>query len=173
MQTQLRLEAFYTFNERFAKIRSQRIKKAIKGITGKKKGSAFLDSDDPVQEKNLDKGESSDGRRTRKKGSSISQKGRGKRRKSAMVYQEKSDPDISGEEGSEKDEPQDGATREITELRRVRFYFRAYYFLISSFVCLIYGSSDQFWYHISFLLIYNFLSFWEANYMPNKSVHYS
>jgi hypothetical protein len=29
---QLRLEAFYTFNERFAKIRNQRIKKAIKGI---------------------------------------------------------------------------------------------------------------------------------------------
>ncbi|ONK63702.1 uncharacterized protein A4U43_C07F18000 [Asparagus officinalis] len=34
-ETQLRLEAFYTFNERFAKIRSQRIKKAVKGITGK------------------------------------------------------------------------------------------------------------------------------------------
>lgn len=28
------MEAFYTFNERFAKIRSQRIKKAVKGITG-------------------------------------------------------------------------------------------------------------------------------------------
>ncbi|XP_078435659.1 5'-3' exonuclease family protein [Wolffia australiana] len=34
-ETQLRLEAFYTFNERFAKIRSKRIKKAVKGITGK------------------------------------------------------------------------------------------------------------------------------------------
>ncbi|KAL6952791.1 hypothetical protein U1Q18_048908, partial [Sarracenia purpurea var. burkii] len=33
-ETQLRLEAFYTFNERFAKIRSKRIKKAVKGITG-------------------------------------------------------------------------------------------------------------------------------------------
>lgn len=33
-ETQLHLEAFYTFNERFAKIRSQRIKKAVKGITG-------------------------------------------------------------------------------------------------------------------------------------------
>ncbi|XP_065035230.1 DNA repair protein UVH3-like isoform X2 [Musa acuminata AAA Group] len=33
-ETQLRLEAFYTFNERFAKVRSQRIKKALKGITG-------------------------------------------------------------------------------------------------------------------------------------------
>ncbi|KAF4376577.1 DNA repair protein UVH3 isoform X1 [Cannabis sativa] len=34
-ETQLRLEAFYTFNERFAKIRSKRIKKAVKGIAGK------------------------------------------------------------------------------------------------------------------------------------------
>ncbi|XP_020592445.1 DNA repair protein UVH3 isoform X2 [Phalaenopsis equestris] len=33
-ETQLRMEAFYSFNERFAKIRSQRIKKAVKGITG-------------------------------------------------------------------------------------------------------------------------------------------
>ncbi|KAM1918897.1 hypothetical protein FF1_023468 [Malus domestica] len=33
-ETQLRLEAFYTFNERFAKIRSKRIKKAVKGIAG-------------------------------------------------------------------------------------------------------------------------------------------
>ena len=35
MKTQRRLEEFYTFNERFAKIRSKRIKKAVKGITGK------------------------------------------------------------------------------------------------------------------------------------------
>ncbi|KAL2897144.1 DNA repair protein UVH3 [Bienertia sinuspersici] len=34
-ETQLRLEAFYTFNERFAKIRSKRIQKAVKGIIGK------------------------------------------------------------------------------------------------------------------------------------------
>ncbi|XP_020204760.1 DNA repair protein UVH3 isoform X2 [Cajanus cajan] len=34
-ETQLRLEAFYSFNERFAKIRSKRIEKAVKGITGK------------------------------------------------------------------------------------------------------------------------------------------
>ncbi|ERN10327.1 DNA repair protein UVH3 isoform X1 [Amborella trichopoda] len=33
-ETQLRLEAFYTFNEKFAKIRSKRIQKAVKGITG-------------------------------------------------------------------------------------------------------------------------------------------
>ncbi|XP_038715642.1 DNA repair protein UVH3 isoform X2 [Tripterygium wilfordii] len=32
-ETQLRMEAFYTFNERFAKIRSKRITKAVKGIT--------------------------------------------------------------------------------------------------------------------------------------------
>ncbi|KAL8159752.1 hypothetical protein V2J09_001289 [Rumex salicifolius] len=33
-ETQLRLEAFYSFNERFAKIRSKRVKQAVKGITG-------------------------------------------------------------------------------------------------------------------------------------------
>ncbi|EPS64890.1 hypothetical protein M569_09888, partial [Genlisea aurea] len=31
-ETQMRLEAFYTFNERFAKIRSKRIRKAVKGM---------------------------------------------------------------------------------------------------------------------------------------------
>ncbi|XP_059284468.1 DNA repair protein UVH3 isoform X1 [Lycium ferocissimum] len=35
-ETQLRLEAFYSFNERFAKIRSKRIKKAVKYMTGNK-----------------------------------------------------------------------------------------------------------------------------------------
>ncbi|KAK1410132.1 hypothetical protein QVD17_36665 [Tagetes erecta] len=35
-ETQLRLEAFYTFNERFAKIRSKRISKAVKGMAGSK-----------------------------------------------------------------------------------------------------------------------------------------
>lgn len=34
-ETQLRLEAFYTFNQRFAKVRSKRIQKALTGITGK------------------------------------------------------------------------------------------------------------------------------------------
>ncbi|GER29466.1 DNA repair protein UVH3 [Striga asiatica] len=41
-ETQLRLEAFYTFNERFAKIRSKRIKKAVKDIT-KNKPSDLMD----------------------------------------------------------------------------------------------------------------------------------
>ncbi|KAL5679512.1 hypothetical protein ACJX0J_005897, partial [Zea mays] len=45
-ETQLRMEAFYSFNERFAKIRSKRIKKAIKGITGK----SFLDADESEQD---------------------------------------------------------------------------------------------------------------------------
>ncbi|XP_051140397.1 DNA repair protein UVH3 isoform X2 [Andrographis paniculata] len=35
-ETQLRMEAFYSFNERFAKIRSKRIEKAVKGMTGVK-----------------------------------------------------------------------------------------------------------------------------------------
>ncbi|XVE67972.1 hypothetical protein DITRI_Ditri09bG0030800 [Diplodiscus trichospermus] len=46
-ETQLRLEAFYTFNERFAKIRSKRIKKAVKGITGNQSSEL---TDDPVQQ---------------------------------------------------------------------------------------------------------------------------
>ncbi|GAB4854795.1 hypothetical protein Ancab_023380 [Ancistrocladus abbreviatus] len=48
-ETQLRLEAFYTFNERFAKIRSKRIKKAVKGITGKQSFESITDVD-AVQE---------------------------------------------------------------------------------------------------------------------------
>ncbi|XP_052728324.1 DNA repair protein UVH3 isoform X8 [Vigna angularis] len=43
-ETQLRLEAFYSFNERFAKIRSKRIKKAVKGITGKLPSDMIDDS---------------------------------------------------------------------------------------------------------------------------------
>ncbi|XP_020554665.1 DNA repair protein UVH3 isoform X2 [Sesamum indicum] len=43
-ETQLRLEAFYTFNERFAKIRSKRIKKAVKGITGEKSSDLMDDT---------------------------------------------------------------------------------------------------------------------------------
>ncbi|KAK9271977.1 hypothetical protein L1049_002344 [Liquidambar formosana] len=46
-ETQLRLEAFYTFNERFAKIRSKRIKKAVKGITGSRSSELM---DDAMQE---------------------------------------------------------------------------------------------------------------------------
>ncbi|KAL5582514.1 hypothetical protein UlMin_014956 [Ulmus minor] len=46
-ETQLRLEAFYSFNERFAKIRSKRIKKAVKGITGNRSVELM---DDDVQE---------------------------------------------------------------------------------------------------------------------------
>ncbi|XP_050225185.1 DNA repair protein UVH3 isoform X3 [Mercurialis annua] len=43
-ETQLRLEAFYTFNERFAKIRSKRIEKALKGIKGNQ-CSELMDDD--------------------------------------------------------------------------------------------------------------------------------
>lgn len=50
----MRLEAFYTFNERFAKIRSKRIQKAVKGIVGKQ--SLDLDVADDLQE-NSAKGE--------------------------------------------------------------------------------------------------------------------
>ncbi|KAD7479532.1 hypothetical protein E3N88_02668 [Mikania micrantha] len=40
-ETQLRLEAFYTFNERFAKIRSKRMSKAVKGLAGSKSSEAM------------------------------------------------------------------------------------------------------------------------------------
>ncbi|KAL2523446.1 DNA repair protein UVH3 [Forsythia ovata] len=43
-ETQLRLEAFYTFNERFAKIRSRRIKKAVQGIAGKQSSRLMDDT---------------------------------------------------------------------------------------------------------------------------------
>ncbi|RAL46874.1 hypothetical protein DM860_005153 [Cuscuta australis] len=43
-ETQLRLEAFYAFNERFAKIRSARIKKAVKGMTGNHSLELFDDA---------------------------------------------------------------------------------------------------------------------------------
>ncbi|XVF16465.1 hypothetical protein REPUB_Repub10bG0033100 [Reevesia pubescens] len=46
-ETQLRLEAFYTFNERFAKIRSKRIDKAVKGITGNQSSELV---DDAIQQ---------------------------------------------------------------------------------------------------------------------------
>ncbi|KAF2316157.1 hypothetical protein GH714_041496 [Hevea brasiliensis] len=52
-ETQLRLEAFYTFNERFAKIRSKRIKKAVKGITGNLSSELM---DDDVNSKSRRKG---------------------------------------------------------------------------------------------------------------------
>ncbi|GAU13075.1 hypothetical protein TSUD_173750, partial [Trifolium subterraneum] len=43
-ETQLRLEAFYSFSERFAKIRSKRVQKAVKGITGKPPSDLIDDS---------------------------------------------------------------------------------------------------------------------------------
>lgn len=50
MKTQLRLEAFYTFNERFAKIRSKRIKKAVKGITGNQPSECIEGSAEDLSE---------------------------------------------------------------------------------------------------------------------------
>lgn len=44
IQTQLRLEAFYSFNERFAKIRSKRINKAVKGITNSQSSELVNDA---------------------------------------------------------------------------------------------------------------------------------
>ncbi|GMH07966.1 hypothetical protein Nepgr_009806 [Nepenthes gracilis] len=48
-ETQLRLEAFYTFNERFAKIRSKRIKQAIKGISRNESFELTTDADNMTE----------------------------------------------------------------------------------------------------------------------------
>ncbi|KAG9448758.1 hypothetical protein H6P81_008723 [Aristolochia fimbriata] len=55
-ETQLRLEAFYTFNERFAKIRSQRIKKAVKGITGNRSSDLMMGAPEKEDLKRAKKG---------------------------------------------------------------------------------------------------------------------
>uniref|UniRef100_A0A8R7Q7D0 XPG-I domain-containing protein n=1 Tax=Triticum urartu TaxID=4572 RepID=A0A8R7Q7D0_TRIUA len=70
-ETQLRMEAFYSFNERFAKIRSKRIQKAIKGITGK----TFSETD----ELNEDSPSTSDAPKKKEAGRSSRAKPRGKR----------------------------------------------------------------------------------------------
>uniref|UniRef100_A0A0E0KA92 DNA repair protein UVH3 n=1 Tax=Oryza punctata TaxID=4537 RepID=A0A0E0KA92_ORYPU len=69
-KTQLRMEAFYSFNERFAKIRSKRIKKAIKGITGK----SFLETDE------LDHGSPSTSNTSKKKETSGRGRAKGQKR---------------------------------------------------------------------------------------------
>nr|BAK08020.1 predicted protein [Hordeum vulgare subsp. vulgare] len=74
-ETQLRMEAFYSFNERFAKIRSKRIQKAIKGITGK----TFSETD----ELNEDSPSTSDAPKKKEAGRSSRAKPRGKRNTSA------------------------------------------------------------------------------------------
>lgn len=85
MQTQLRMEAFYSFNERFAKIRSKRIKKAIKGITGK----SFLDTDEPEKD-----GPSTSKMIKKKEASSSSHaRGRGKRKNNSGIRNKESQED--------------------------------------------------------------------------------
>ncbi|KQK23032.1 DNA repair protein UVH3 isoform X1 [Brachypodium distachyon] len=74
-ETQLRMEAFYSFNERFAKIRSKRIKKAIKGITGK----TFSETD----ELDHDSPSTSEAPKKKEAGPSSHAKPRGKRNSNA------------------------------------------------------------------------------------------
>lgn len=42
-QTQLRIDAFYSFNQRFAKVRSARIQKALQGTKGRQLSNELLD----------------------------------------------------------------------------------------------------------------------------------
>nr|XP_043632130.1 DNA repair protein UVH3 [Erigeron canadensis] len=96
-ETQLRLEAFYTFNERFAKIRSKRISKAVRGIAGSKTTELVDDSEqDPSNGKKRKKVKTEQSkddstpteksepsfqegqRKNTKKGSSVRGRGRGR-----------------------------------------------------------------------------------------------
>lgn len=86
MKTQLRLEAFYTFNERFAKIRSKRIKKAVKGTMGNKSSNLM---DDTVQDV-------SKSRKKRKVSSSEAGSG---------VHDSRSDHDVARDDTNSTEEP--------------------------------------------------------------------
>ncbi|KAJ1424723.1 hypothetical protein SESBI_11430 [Sesbania bispinosa] len=81
-ETQLRLEAFYNFNERFAKIRSKRIKKAVKGINGKQNLDLIDDSAENLSKSKKNKRgssiESGDNKLETSKGSEESLEGRKK-----------------------------------------------------------------------------------------------
>lgn len=96
MKTQLRMEAFYSFNERFAKIRSKRIKKAVKGIggglssevidhnlqdgprNGKKKRLAPHETEDNTSEKDSNKADEKE--KNKRKPSSSRGRGRAQKR---------------------------------------------------------------------------------------------
>ena len=84
LKTQLRLEAFYSFNERFAKIRSKRIKKALKGITGYQ-SSELMDDDVKEFSKGIKK------RTTRPSESSDSKPETPSKRKKGGIYSDKTD----------------------------------------------------------------------------------
>uniref|UniRef100_A0A1J3ENI3 DNA repair protein UVH3 n=2 Tax=Noccaea caerulescens TaxID=107243 RepID=A0A1J3ENI3_NOCCA len=95
-ETQLRMEAFYSFNERFAKIRSKRIKKAVKGIggglssevidhnlqdgprNGKKKRLAPHETEDNTSEKDSNKADEKE--KNKRKPSSSRGRGRAQKR---------------------------------------------------------------------------------------------
>ncbi|KAE8707616.1 DNA-repair protein UVH3 [Hibiscus syriacus] len=115
-ETQLRMEAFYTFNERFAKIRSMRIKKAVKGITGNQSSELIDDSmQQDVAEAKSPKQSDGNGRG----------RGRGegrKRRKASRDFQQSetsSSDDDSGNDNREVDEKLD-QPREVRRSKRTR-----------------------------------------------------
>ncbi|WOL06745.1 DNA repair protein UVH3 isoform X1 [Canna indica] len=98
-ETQLRLEAFYTFNERFAKIRSQRIKQALKGITGTLSSELADDlvKDGPISNKEpssekVYEPENSTGDNS-KKGKKVLKQSRGRNTKKGIKHSE----DVAGD----------------------------------------------------------------------------
>lgn len=74
----MRLEAFYSFNERFAKIRSKRITKAVKGIIGKQPSDLIGDSAEELSKSRKTGKESEDNTLEPSRGTEESLEGRRK-----------------------------------------------------------------------------------------------
>lgn len=151
MKTQLRMEAFYSFSERFAKIRSKRIKKAVKGIggglssevvdhnlqegprKGNKKRLSPHETEDNISEKDLgktDEKEKNKRKRSEKPSSSRSRgraqnRGRGRGRKNLIP--ELSDGSSDGEGDDNDNEvglqaPNEAKPGNPHKVRRVSLY---------------------------------------------------
>ncbi|CAI9111074.1 OLC1v1011209C1 [Oldenlandia corymbosa var. corymbosa] len=132
-ETQLRLEAFY-FNERFAKIRSKRIKKAVKGIAGnsdlvddsaqvgstkKKRRKVNKDDGDGVTPGKASQGKefadaSNEVIVSEKLHGKLSKKTRRKANPSSELAKSSSDDDICNDRGQDSQ----GSSREPSQVRR-------------------------------------------------------
>ncbi|CAH2045105.1 unnamed protein product [Thlaspi arvense] len=143
-ETQLRMEAFYSFSERFAKIRSKRIKKAVKGIGGglssevndhpsqegprNKKRLAPHDTEDNTSEKDSNKADEKEkNKRNRLEKSSGSRgrgrtpkrgRGRGRGRGRSNLLPELSDGSSDDDKVVELQAPHDAEPSNLQKMRR-------------------------------------------------------